>query len=79
MKSMEELLREQFPELTDADFDYHYSDLYVKVLPGLIEFVLAQGDHVTASVFTNQQNGETWLDITFGNQKFWDAVAKRKH
>jgi len=74
---LEEVLRGKFPELTDADFDYHESDLYVRVIPGLISFVKVQGSLIVCSTFTNQRNGQLWLDIMFGNGRFWQKAEEQ--
>ena len=62
--------------LTDADFDQHESDLYVRRTPE-VEAWLKDNYKFYSNVtkFKNQIDGQTWLDIPFGRMD--DFVADK--
>jgi len=69
-KSLKEQILEVFP---DAEFGHHESDLYVKVQPGLREWLKSNYQFYTnITGFVSQIDKKPWLSIPFANQDFWD-------
>jgi hypothetical protein len=62
-------------DLTEVDFDNHYSDLYVRAKPGVAEFLRAHD--VSFSGFKHQIEGDWWYDVAFQNEAFWDKVQEK--
>lgn len=67
------------PALTDADFDYHASDLYVVAKPGVREWL--QANNQSSTVFTAKA-GHDWagkhcFDIPFGG--YWPDRERAEH
>ena len=58
--------------LTDSDFAYHESDLYVRDTPEVRAY-LKKNYKFWRNVkgFTCQIEGVLWFDIPFANEKFW--------
>lgn len=62
-KTLKERIQEVFP---DARFDRHETDLYVKVQPGLVEWLKSNYEYYNnIQRFTSQIDGTPWLDIPF--------------
>lgn len=62
-KSLKERIKEVFP---NAEFDRHETDLYVKVVPGLMEWLRANYiHHSNIQHFISQIDKTPWLDIPF--------------
>jgi hypothetical protein len=53
--------------------DSHESDLYVKATPEATAILARHNVH--ERYFTNQQDGQRWIDIPFAFIPFWDKVA----
>jgi hypothetical protein len=62
-----------------CELDSHESDLYVKATPEALA-ILAEwgGNHGrhSAEFFRHQVTGETWIDIPFAFDPWWDAKIK---
>ena len=69
-KSLKDKIKEAFPAMTEEDFGRHESDLYVRVVPGLREWLRKNySHHQNVQGFTSQIDGTPWLDIPFAA---WD-------
>lgn len=69
-KSLKDRIKEVFP---NAKFDRHETDLYVKVEPGLVEWLKENYlFHSNIQRFRSQLDGTPWLDIPFAawNEKY---------
>lgn len=70
--TLKEQIIKAFP---NAEFGRHETDLYVKVLPGLIEWLKVNYEHFTnIQRFTSQIDKTQWLDIPFAA---WNEKYKR--
>lgn len=57
----------------DAEFGRHETDLYIKVVPGLIDWMKTNYEYFrNCEVFVSQLDGEKWLDVPFAawNEKY---------
>lgn len=75
-KTLEQQLREAFPQLTDADFGHHASDLYVVAYPFVGEWLRKNYEFWSnVETFTGQVGsgwngaGRLCYDIPFANWK----------
>lgn len=69
---LKQAIKERFG-LSDKDFSSWQSDLYVRAVPGLREFlneVLEHPKNVTG--FKCQVEGDIWFDIPFHNDEYWE-------
>ena len=67
-------LRKELPKVfPDVEFDNHESDLYVKVVPGLMEW-LKENYQFYSNIerFTSQIDGTPWIDIPFADHQWWE-------
>ncbi len=72
---LERQLREAFPDLTDDDFGYHATDLYVRWSAPVREWLRKNyrwNSNITG--FTSQLDGKPWLDIPFAG--YWPKHPK---
>lgn len=87
---LERQLREAFPQLTDEDFDYHATDLYVRARPDVVKWLVNNYQfwkNITrfrCPVSDPELNAigvrELWLDIPFAG--YWPGdqrTPKEKH
>lgn len=61
--------------LTEADFDVHESDLYVRNKPGVRAWLKENYKHyeiVSGFIGVDKWAGEFILDIPFANGDYWD-------
>lgn len=79
---LERRLREAFPGLSDNDFGYYATDLYVKAVPGIIEWLRENYRFFgNITLFIPQDGGkslspdlralgitEVWLDVPFAGR-----------
>jgi len=68
-KSIKATIRENFPHLTDDDFDTHESDLYVRSYPGIAKLIRSKG--IRFDYFISQIDKQAWLNLPFQNEMFW--------
>ena len=55
--------------------DSHESDLYVRATPEAVALVKASGwSHM---FFQSQIDGQTWIDVAFAFEPFWEAKVSR--
>ena len=67
---LEQRLREAFPTLTDDDFGYHATDLYVRWTPEVRDWLRKNYEwDKNISTFTSQIDKKLWLDIPFAG--YW--------
>lgn len=72
---LEERLREAFPELTDDDFGYHHTDLYVRHSIAVWRWLKTHyAFHANCSVFVSLATDERWIDIPFAGN--WPVPRK---
>lgn len=58
--------------LPDDAFDYHATDLYVKALPQVLQWLREHYPHFSnVVVFKSQLDGKAWLDVPFAGR--WPA------
>lgn len=63
MDTLKERIKAAFP---GAEFDRHETDLYVKNVPGLLEWLKANYEHYSnIQRFKSAIDGSSWLDISF--------------
>jgi hypothetical protein len=55
--------------------DSHESDFYVKATPEAVALVRASG--WTHMFFQSQIDGQTWIDVAFAFEPFWEAKVSR--
>lgn len=72
--TLREKLTAQF-NLTDADFGTHASDLYVRCVPGMLDFLKAAG--LPHSTFIDNIDGVLWVEIPFQNAEFWNKASAK--
>lgn len=58
-----------------AEITNHYSDLYVKKTPEVMEIIQKMKTKVYYQTFRSNIDGEMWVDIPMGFDPFWDEVA----
>jgi hypothetical protein len=62
-RTLKERIKEAFP---NAEFDRHETDLYIKVVPGLLDWLKVNYKfYSNIQPFTSQINGTPWLDVPF--------------
>ena len=65
--------------LNDAAFDTHESDLYVIATPEVRSYLRDNYAYWgSCSAFKCQVTGCMMIEIPFGNEYFWNKVAKRE-
>lgn len=57
--------------------DHHESDLYVKATPEFREFMKKNHPNKSYTLFTSQIDGETWADLPFMYQPYWNKKLAR--
>ena len=61
--------------LTDDNFGYHESDLYVKYSPEVYKWLNENLEHPkNMEFFINQIDKKRWIDIPFMNDSFWEKL-----
>ena len=59
--------------LTDSDFAYHESDLYVRATPEVRAYLKENYQFWSiVTTFKCQIDGLMWFDIPFAHDKFWN-------
>lgn len=65
-KSLKDKIKEAFPNLTEDDFGRNSSDLHVRAVPGLREWLQKNYEFPKlVSGFTSQIDGTPWVEIAF--------------
>jgi hypothetical protein len=65
-----------YQTLKDAGctIDHHESDLYVKATDEAVKIVKESG--WTYEMFTNQVDGDLWLDVAFAYEPWWTSKER---
>lgn len=69
-KTLKERVKEVFPE---AEFDRHETDLYIKNVPGLWDWLKSNYEHFrNCQHFNSAIDGSPWIDVPFAawNEKY---------
>lgn len=59
---------------TEDMFSTHESDLYVKDVPGLRDWIKSNNPSIRPEPFRSAIDGSAWLDLPFQNSKFWSKI-----
>jgi len=58
--------------LTDADFDHHASDLYVRAHPGVMGWLKNNYKWAKNVTLFWDDEGNKWLEVPFAYEPFWE-------